>query len=154
MERLYALIENGTVVNVIVADDEFVSTHHPSAIRVDALIPTPGIGWTYADGGFQAPCPTRPEPSEPSVSERTFTKLEFRRLFSMYELVAIDNFAANTVLSADQKATMTTIMHNFDVASEINVSDPLTQQGVNYIESIGLIASGRASQILSGQQPA
>ena len=50
----YALIKNGTVQNVIVADQAFADS---IASEWDAVVPSEGvgIGWTYADGVFTAP---------------------------------------------------------------------------------------------------
>ena len=77
------------------------------------------------------------------------SKLQFRNLFSMDELVALDNFASSTTLTSDQKAYLTTLMKNVDAAESIDLCYPMTQQGLAYIESAGLIAAGRAAQILA-----
>ena len=68
---------------------------------------------------------------------------------SMDELVALDNFASSTTLTSDQKAYLTTLMKNVDAAESIDLCYPMTQQGLAYIESAGLIAAGRAAQILA-----
>ncbi len=77
------------------------------------------------------------------------TKLTFRCRFALPELVGIDNYALNQTLTADQKATMLTIMKNFDAATQIDLYDPRIVEGVQYIESTGLIAAGRAAEILA-----
>jgi hypothetical protein len=76
------------------------------------------------------------------------TKLQFRCLFTPEELIGLDNHAQNATLTADQQAAMVTVMKNFDAASAIDLCDPRTIEGVQYIESIGLIAAGRAAEIL------
>lgn len=81
----------------------------------------------------------------------TLTKFQFRSLFTFAELVAVDNFAANANLTADQKATLTTIMANFAAAEDITLSDPATQQGVDYLATSGLITTERAAAILANQ---
>ena len=43
----YALIEDGKVVNVVVADESFASEHGLIQIPDNA-----GIGWSYIDGQF------------------------------------------------------------------------------------------------------
>ncbi len=53
--NIYALIENRTVVNIIVADPNFVLLHFPQAVRIDNLMPVPCIGWSYIGGAFKAP---------------------------------------------------------------------------------------------------
>lgn len=50
----YAIIENDKVVNIIVADADFIAEHYPDAIEIDEIA---GIGWSYIDGTFIAPEP-------------------------------------------------------------------------------------------------
>ena len=51
----YAILSGRKVVNVIVADADFVSQHEPGAIRIDNLNPIPGINWTWNGASFAAP---------------------------------------------------------------------------------------------------
>lgn len=56
----YALIKNGTVQKVIVADESFVAVIRS---EWDHIVPTTqgaGIGWTW-DGGFVPPPEPEPE---------------------------------------------------------------------------------------------
>lgn len=79
MEKLFALIKNGLIENVIVAEQAFADQMKPKfdhVIRVDELDPLPGIGWSYADGAFTPPAPPEPpveetpaEPEEPQEPE-------------------------------------------------------------------------------------
>jgi hypothetical protein len=81
-----------------------------------------------------------------------FSKLQFRKLFTLAELFVLDGVEYSA--ASDQiKQTMRTINKNFDAAQYISVVDPLTIQGVNSFEQLGLIAVGRAAQILAGQIP-
>ena len=50
----YAIIENKEVVNVIVADQEFVDAHYTNAIECDDLV---CVGWEYDKKKFIAPKP-------------------------------------------------------------------------------------------------
>jgi hypothetical protein len=56
MTNRYAIIENGLVANVVVADAEFAAQNGWIAC------PDAGPGWTYADGVFTAPVVVAPEP--------------------------------------------------------------------------------------------
>lgn len=49
----YAIIENDIVINIIVANQEFVDQYYPAAINVDGV--DCGIGWSYIDGEYIAP---------------------------------------------------------------------------------------------------
>ena len=123
----------------------------PDYIRVDNITPRPGIGWAYANGTFSAP--PVPAPSTPPP-QTVYTQFGFRSLFGLTELVAIDNCQASTTLTTDQKAVLYTIIKNFEAASEINVKNPATIQGIDYLANVGLITVARATQILAGGAPA
>ncbi len=79
------------------------------------------------------------------------TKFAFRSLFTFTELVGIDNYQTSTTLTDDQKAAITTILANFQAAEDINLGDPATIQGVEYLASVGLLTTARAAQILLNQ---
>ena len=64
MSNRYAIIENGLVVNVVVADAEF------AAEQGWVECPDAGPGWTYAGGVFTAPAVTEPvEPPAPTKEQ-------------------------------------------------------------------------------------
>ena len=50
----FAIIQDytGVVLNIIVADENFVVLHCPCAVCIDGLDPMPCIGWRYRDGEF------------------------------------------------------------------------------------------------------
>lgn len=82
------------------------------------------------------------------------TKLQFRRLFTFPERMAIDQFNAtfesNPMLSDEQKALVRTSLNDYDVAEGVYLNDPATVAGVQLYETLGLIAAGRAAEILNG----
>ena len=45
----YAIVEDNTIVNVIVADADFIAAHYPDAIGCDDAV---GVGDKYEDGEF------------------------------------------------------------------------------------------------------
>lgn len=58
MEIIYALISNGVVQNIIVADANFIagiSANWQHCVRIDQLDPVPGIGWSYDGATFTPP---------------------------------------------------------------------------------------------------
>jgi hypothetical protein len=55
MNNLYAIIVGSVVVNVIVADANFITLYHPEAVRIDLLNPVPGIRWIYNGSTFTPP---------------------------------------------------------------------------------------------------
>lgn len=81
-------------------------------------------------------------------------KYEFRKLFTLNERVAIDNVQSNPAIPAQYKAILYTINKDLEVSSEVQLYNPDVINGVGLLEQIGLIAPGRAAQILTNQPPA
>ncbi len=61
----FAIIENNEVINVIVADQDFIDANYPDAIECDETI---GIGWGYDKKKFIAPTPNI-IPRDETISE-------------------------------------------------------------------------------------
>lgn len=70
------------------------------------------------------------------------TKLEFLRRFTQAERVAIRTAAQQSMVLADYMAMI-------DLAQDIDLTDVDTSGGVRMLEQAGLIAAGRADEILS-----
>jgi hypothetical protein len=56
----YAIIENQLVVNVIVAEQEFIDAHYPDAVLTNDAV---CVGWNYVDNQFILPAPIE-QPTE------------------------------------------------------------------------------------------
>lgn len=82
----------------------------------------------------------KPEPVVPV--QRTTTKLEYLRRFTTEERVAIRSAAASNPVLDDYLKLM-------ELAQEINLDDPDTVAAVAMLEQAGLIASGRAAEVLA-----
>jgi hypothetical protein len=65
----YAIIENGVVTNVVVADAEYAQS------QGWIECPDAGPGWTYADGVFTAPVVVAPEPAPAPTKEQLMAEL-------------------------------------------------------------------------------
>lgn len=83
------------------------------------------------------------------------TKYQFRQRFTFPERVAIDQFnggayLASDALTSEQKAGMTTMLEDYKAATEVRLDDPATISAVQMYEGFGLIAPGRAGEILNG----
>ena len=117
--------------------------------------PTEWPGMEFATCNHVAEIPVEiPAPS------RRATKLQFRNLFTTVEkvgidLAAIDNPTADTTTRI-QSASLRVFLEDLSSATpdpdgtSIDLDDPRTVAGVNALESFGLIAAGRATEILSG----
>jgi len=81
-------------------------------------------------------------------------KYEFRKLFTLNERVAIDNVQSNPAVPAQYKAILFTINKDLEVSANVQLYNPDVVNGVNLLEQLGLIAPGRAVQILTNTPPA
>lgn len=76
----------------------------------------------------------------PAVVRLALSRLEFRRLFTFSERVAVDS-------SADP--VVRTFCTDLSLAESVNLDDADVVAGLAYLEGAGLIAAGRADEIRS-----
>ncbi|MGC8807879.1 MAG: hypothetical protein ACP5QB_10125 [Thiomonas sp.] len=125
------IIKNGQVVNTIEADLAWARQAFPDAtVEPDTSVanydPPPG------------------QAKRPPLS-----KLEFRRLFTPEELVRFDNpemFISS--LTDAQRAQIRTMQRNFELATYIDLDDPLVAQGLQAMVQYGLLTEARKNEIL------
>ena len=120
---------------------EYIVTRKADGVEVlrysaDAPVEWAGMAFATHDHTEQAEQPVLPS------GPRTITKLEYLRRFTTAERVAIRAAAsANPVLDDYLKL--------MELAQEINLDDPDTIAAVQMLEQSGLIASGRAAEVLA-----
>lgn len=73
---------------------------------------------------------------------RILTRLAFMRRFSDAELATI-------YTAEDQSVVLKVWLDKFRLAEEISLDDPEIVGGVNALEQMGLIAAGRAAEVLA-----
>ncbi len=143
----FALIENGVVVNVSVGPEDTPD------ILPGLWVPAEGasIGWLYADGVFTAPEVAPEAPTAPAAMR--ITRLAFRKRFTQAEKVALELAALDDPAAAPaqraQAAGMRAYLKDVDAAAFIDLADPHTAAGVQALEAAGLLAAGRAAEILT-----
>jgi hypothetical protein len=71
------------------------------------------------------------------------TRLEFLRRFTGAERVTLRTVAKQNPALEDYMALL-------DAAQDVNTGDPDTIAGVQFLEAAGLLAAGRAGEILNG----
>lgn len=131
MSKHFALIEDGVVASVILADT------WPNAIDVTDLSPRPAPGWLYDGEAF-----TRPEPMEPVVqTTHLMTHYAFLRRLTLEEHVAIE-------LAMPSDPLLRVAKQRFDAAREVNVGHAETQQLVGYLAQQGIIDPQRVEHLL------
>jgi hypothetical protein len=91
--------------------------------------------------------------AEHIILSNSVTKYQFRQLFTTAERVAIDNAGTNTAIPANYRAMLVTIMKDLELSQTVILTNPAVAQGVGFLETMGLIATGRAAQILSNTPP-
>ncbi|MGH8073654.1 MAG: hypothetical protein ACREO4_06225 [Lysobacter sp.] len=141
METIFAVIDAGVVVNTVVADE------WEGGVRIDHLDPRPGIGWSYDGTTFSPPAAPVPDPET-----RHVTRLAFRNRFTQVELVTLEIAALDDpAASMDQRqqaAAIRVMMRQVDNANYVDLDRPDTRGGVEQLEAGGLLALGRALEIL------
>lgn len=57
MEKVFAIVNNNLIENVIVCEQEFADAIQGNqfVVRIDQISPTPQIGWTYDGSTFTPP---------------------------------------------------------------------------------------------------
>lgn len=100
---------------------------------------------------YASPPPAPPPP--PPAPDFRITRLAFRNRFTMPEKVAIemaalDDFSAPMEARA-RAATLRAYIKDMEAASAVDLTHEATQAGVRMLEAAGLIANGRADEILN-----
>lgn len=113
---------------------------------------------TWIEGG--APMPSKQTLDDwilanPSgVIKIEISKYEFRKLFTLNERIAIDSAPTNTNIPANYRAMLVTMNKDMELSGSVVLTNPDVAAGVDFLEQLGLIAPGRAAEILANQPPA
>lgn len=132
MGRFEILDADGAVVNVVVADLAFVSEHYAGSFReVEADAHEP-----------------------PPINHGTIvTRAAFRARFTQAEKVAIElaglDDPSAPMEARSHAAAIRTYQKDVDAAEFIDLNDSATVGGVRALEAAGLLADGRAAEILT-----
>ncbi len=110
---------------------------------LSAAVPEAAQELGYAGQGF---FPVEPDPPTPPPPSRVLNKVDFARLFTQAERIAIDDAANINPVVRDYDRML-------NRAPNVNLDDPDVQTGVPLLELGGLIGVGRAAQILAGEAP-
>ncbi len=133
----YALINNGIVENVIMADAGFIATLTGYTDKVDVSNIEIGVGWLFDGTNFM-----QPEAVTTAPVSKQFTQLEYQSLFTLDELVAIE-------VAAETSATLRVLQRMQQAATYIVLDDPRTIQGMQALVSLSLLTQARYDEILT-----
>ena len=130
MKTIHVLDIAGNIVSTILADEHAAQAMYPGRWRIAEQQP-------------------QPEPQQPT--RRRITPLAFRRRFTSAERAAIEWAAVDradaTSGERQQAAQLRSTLKDQELASFIDLDDPDVAAGVQLLETVGLIADGRALQI-------
>lgn len=82
-------------------------------------------------------------------SPRILLKVDFIQRFSLAERKEMFGFNFGTTYTAAQQKNLSSFMRYLDFLDRIPLDDSGIQQGVNYLETVGILAAGRAAQVLA-----
>lgn len=108
-------------------------------VPVDGLDPEPQPGWLYDGVAFSAPDEADPD------AARWITRLAFLSRFTDAEAVAIDLASMGATVEA---ATMRLYMSKVNAATYIDLDRADLRDGLLAVETAGILAAGRALEIL------
>lgn len=124
------IMDGETVINVIEADEAFAEAHY-------------GGAWRVAEVQGDSPTPYLP---------LHVTRLAFRNRFSSAEKVALEIAALDDPTAAmsarQQAAAVRAYLADVAAATYIDLGRADLRDGVQALETMGLLASGRAMEIL------
>ncbi|MFV0680313.1 hypothetical protein [Ottowia sp.] len=113
--------------DVIVATPSFIDAHHPGAEIL-------------------------PEAVEVTATTRNITRLAFRNRFSVVEKTALEiaslDKATAALATRQQAAALRVYLKDVDSSTFIDLDRAETRAGVQQLEALGLLAVGRAAEIL------
>jgi len=127
---IYEILDaQGNVENTIVADEQFLQANYPKGnYRLVPDVPTP------------------------ATADRRITKLAFRNRFTKAEKAGIEFAAMDDptapIAQRQQAAALRADLKDQEQATFIDLDDEDTRTGVLTLEAVGLIAAGRAVEIL------
>jgi len=141
------LYQRKTLPDTLIGDPaplpaELVGLSDDSLADLSAALGVAADETGFAGQGF---FPFTPEPPPPPPVDELH-KVDFLRLFTQAERIAIRQAAKLNPVVEDYQAIL-------DAATIIRLSDADIQEGIPELEDAGLLAPGRAAQILSGESP-
>ena len=149
-----AWIESG-VVRDVCPGNPAESYHQDIAVLYTTDVPDGTVnGATLVNGVWTNPPPPPPPapPPPPPPPARHITRLAFRNRFTQAEKVAIEMAAldnpAATLAERQNAAALRASMKDQENAAYIDLDRPDTRAGVQNLETMGLLAAGRALEIL------
>lgn len=117
------------------------------------------VAWSAERGGWETPETCYADPDRQMVlvpeavpEDRHITRLAFRNRFTQAEKIGLELAAldkpAGTMPERTQAAALRTYLEDAAAATFVDLARTDTRAGVQFLETAGLLAAGRALQIL------
>lgn len=140
----FALIQDGTVVNIIDADEAFVTT----LADIDAAVPSDeaGIGWLWDGAALHPPAPPDPGPTPPDPAQWLIDVGPFFDRFG----------AAKLQVLASADATVRALVTDLQVRKWIDLQRPDVAAGIDLLttKGVGVTAALKADILTTPVAPA
>ena len=137
----YLVVRAGCVIDCVTSDSRDRVAAQFDGCTVVERTSVVGPGWLYADGVFTAPTPPPAAPVDRRISNYAFI-----RRFADPEAVAIDLASQG---ATPQAAMMRRKRDLADRAPSVDLDGHEAYLGTHALEKAGLLAAGRADEILS-----
>lgn len=134
----HAIIQNQKVVSILsFSTEESVQTiakTYEQVVNIEGMDPMPSVGWNYSNGIFF--------PDE--ITGKKITRLAFRNRFTSQEKLNLYG-----ALSTPQGIMLKIYLDDLALASYVDLERADTIAGVQLLEQIGILGTGRAEIILN-----
>lgn len=136
---MYYVIYNSST-GALVSQGTVLTSPLPAGLTSQDIVSPPADNtvWDTVSRSFV----TKPSP-------RIIPKHEFIQRFSIAERRELFGFMHGNTYTAAQQKILASILRYLDFLDRIDLDDVAIQQGVNYLETAGVLAAGRAAQVLS-----
>lgn len=136
---MYFVLYN-TITGDLVSQGTVVANSVPVGLTVQDIINPPADNtiWNTASRSFVV----RPSP-------RIIPKSDFLQRFTIAERKEMFGFSYGSTYTPDQQKNLAALMRFIDCLDRIDLDDAAIQQGVPYLETMGIVAVGRAALVLA-----
>lgn len=135
----YALVKDSIVVGIVEATTQERDNFKQYWEATPVATATVEVGMKYSNGVFSIPDPT------PAYFGTRISVLSFLKRFTDAEAIAID---LGSIGATVQAASLRRYLNMVNAAKFIDLSREDTRAGVQALETNGILAAGRAAQIL------
>ncbi|MEP3113022.1 hypothetical protein [Nisaea sp.] len=154
----YAWVQNNCIRDIAPGDPAELYHSDIAALYSTQVAGSVERGAKMVEGEWtNPPAPVFTPPSPVTPPAPVVSPVEFKLLFTSAERIAIKAFRAGT--APETEAARAVIDDWYEIVEDLRLTEvdlglSDTIEGVNYLETLGLIGVGRAAEILAAQTPA